>query len=112
LNLIESIFHQENIRLITAMQGSMGLEMAREHRPDLILLDVHLPDIDGHEVMRRLQASSELSPIPVLVLSADAMPSQQQHMLELGARHYMSKPIDVSDFLNVVHRLLRQKEDV
>jgi CheY-like chemotaxis protein len=62
--------------------------------------------------MRRLQASPALSSIPVLALSADAMPSQQQQMMELGARHYMSKPIDVSEFLSVIHTLLRQKEGV
>ncbi len=111
LNLVENIFfYQGNVKMIAAMQGGTGLEMAREHRPDLILLDVHLPDINGDEVMRRLQQDPQLRSIPVVVLSADAMPTQAQNLLALGASYYLAKPINVGEFLGIVNGLLRQKE--
>src|SRR5205807_2434081 len=64
------------IQLLTAMQGSLGIDLARQHRPDLILLDVHLPDLHGDEVLRRLRAGPETEHVPVVVISADATHAQ------------------------------------
>jgi CheY-like chemotaxis protein len=88
------------------MQGSLALELAREHCPDLILLDVHLPDIDGHEVLRRLQADERTARIPVVLISGGASPGQVKRALDAGARAYLSKPLDVDRFLAVIDEAL------
>jgi CheY-like chemotaxis protein len=90
------------IHLIPAMQGGLGLELAREHRPDLVLLDLHLPDMHGEEVLARLQADPAFNGTPVVVLSADATTGRVQRLLESGATAYVSKPIDVRRFNDVI----------
>jgi PAS domain S-box-containing protein len=105
--LVESIFKQyPHVRLIAAMQGKLGLEMARRHLPQFILLDLQLPDIKGDEVLRRLQADPATREIPVIMLSADATKSQIERLLALGVREYLTKPLDVRRFLSVVGGLL------
>lgn len=110
IRLIESIFRPKpHIRLLTAMQGSLGLELARQHTPTLILLDVHLPDMTGEAVLRRLQADPKTHHIPVIVLSADAMPNQIARMREIGITDYLTKPLNVHDFLRIVEDTLASK---
>ena len=94
------------VRLLPAMLGRLGLDLAREHRPDVILLDLHLPDIAGEEVLARLVAEPATRRIPVVVLSADASSSQADRLLASGARAYLTKPIDVLAFLDLVGELL------
>jgi PAS domain S-box-containing protein len=94
------------VRLLTAMQGSLGLDLAREHQPDLILLDVHLPDILGDEVLRRLLDDPRTATIPVVVLSADASPRTIERLRAAGAKDYMTKPLDVPRFLRLLSSLL------
>lgn len=106
--LVESILKRySQVQLIAAMQGVLGLEMAREHKPDLILLDLQLPDIRGDEVLRRLQADASTRDIPVVMLSADAMPPQIERLRAAGAREYLTKPLDVRKFLATVNEFLR-----
>ncbi|HWF74380.1 MAG TPA: response regulator [Solirubrobacteraceae bacterium] len=103
LTLVERILEtQRDVEVIPAMQGTLGLQLAREHRPDLIVLDLHLPDMPGSEVLRRLQGEDETHDIPVIVLSADAGKNQIARLLEAGASHYMTKPLDVREFLSVL----------
>jgi PAS domain S-box-containing protein len=92
-------------RLITAMQGRMGLELAAQHRPDVILLDINLPDISGHEVLRRLRSDPRTEGIPVVMVSADATPHQVDRMLEAGARGYLTKPVDVRRLLSLLDEM-------
>src|SRR5204862_983672 len=74
LRLVERILNAHpQYRLLTAMQGGLGLDLAREHQPDLILLDLNLPDMTGDEVLRRLKADPSMQAIPVIMVSADAM---------------------------------------
>jgi len=96
--------------LLAAMQGSIGLDMARQHEPDLILLDLNLPDISGREVLSRLQASALTCNIPVVVLSADATPAQIERLLNAGASAYLTKPLDVTEFLNTLDTMLPNKQ--
>ena len=84
------------------MQGQLGIELAARHKPDLILLDVHLPDINGAEVLARLKAKARTRDIPVVVLSADATKSQINRLMSLGAEDYLTKPLDVDCFLKVI----------
>ncbi len=94
------------VQLLCANTGGLGLEMARVHRPDLILLDLHLPDSHGTEVLARLAADPHTGAIPVVMLSADAMPGKRAEMLAAGARAYVTKPLDVRTFLAVVDQFL------
>ncbi len=103
LTLIEHLLSEyPPIKLISAMQGSLGLELASRHQPDLILLDVHLPDLSGAEVLSRLKANPCTSAIPVVVLSADATKSQIDRLLAAGANEYLTKPLEVDRFSKVV----------
>ena len=86
------------LELMTAMQGRVGLELARQHAPDLILLDLHLPDMPGWQVLAQLKADQSTRNIPVVVISADATSPQIKRLLSSGARAYLTKPIDVGIF--------------
>ncbi len=110
LKLIQRLLaHRPEVRLIPAMQGRLGLDLAREHRPHLILLDLHLPDIPGEEVLQRLQADPETRPIPVVMVSADAIPSQVKRLRAEGARDYLTKPLDVKKFLALLDDVLADR---
>ena len=107
VRLIEAILAaRPSVTLLPAMQGQVGLDLAREHLPDLVLLDIHLPDIDGHEVLARLQADETTREIPVVILSADATEAQSERLLADGARAYITKPIDVAGLLETVDGLI------
>jgi CheY-like chemotaxis protein len=95
-------------RLITAMQGSLGLELASQHDPDIILLDLHLPDLPGAEILRRLRANPTTHDVPVIVISADATPSQIRKLLDQGADAYLTKPLDVQRLLQLVQETLKK----
>jgi PAS domain S-box-containing protein len=110
VRLLERILdHRPEVELITAMQGGLGLDLARQHRPDLVLLDLHLPDIQGEEVLQRLQAAPETASIPVVVISADATPGQIDRLLSAGAHAYLTKPLDVRQLLELLDQTLRQE---
>src|SRR3989441_6562175 len=107
LQLIERLLaRRTGIKLLSAMQGRLGLELAREHRPGLILLDLNLPDVHGSEVLRRLREDANTRDIPVVVISADASPKQVERLRAAGARDYLTKPLDVRRFLAIVDELL------
>ncbi|HKH22325.1 MAG TPA: ATP-binding protein [Solirubrobacterales bacterium] len=103
IKLIEEILRSRpSVKLLPAGMGRLGLELAAEHRPDLILLDLHLPDIGGEQVLDRLQEDVRTRDIPVVVLSADATEGSREGRIENGARTYLTKPIGVRDLLEVV----------
>ena len=103
LNLVQEILRQQpQVELLSAMQGRLGLDLARKHSPDLILLDVHLPDLDGWDVFSQLQVEEATRKIPVIVLSADATARQIQQFMTAGARDYLTKPLDVARFSRVI----------
>src|SRR5207247_8667614 len=107
LQLIEAILvRRPSITLLSAMQGSLGIQLARQHQPDLILLDLHLPDIPGEEALRRLRADPQTIAIPVLVITADASRGTADRLLEAGANGFLTKPVNVPQFLEAVDALL------
>jgi CheY-like chemotaxis protein len=111
LQLVERLFAlRTNVRVIPAMLGRLGLDLAREHRPGLILLDLHLPDMAGSEILARLRADPVTRETPIVILSADATPSQQERLLAAGAAAYLTKPIDIKEFFGMVDRLLGDGE--
>lgn len=90
------------IQLVSTMMGGLAVDLAREHAPHLILLDVNLPDIDGDEVIRRLNMDDRTAKIPVVMVSADAIPSGVDRYLAAGAIGYITKPIEVARLLEFV----------
>jgi signal transduction histidine kinase/ActR/RegA family two-component response regulator len=98
------------VRFIGAMRGRRGLALAREHRPDVILTDMHLPDISGEEILQAVQSDPRLRPIPVIVLSADATPAHVRKLLAAGARAYLTKPPDVHRLLQTIEKVLPSRE--
>lgn len=109
--LLEAVLrHRPQIELLGAMQGSLGLDLARQHHPDLILLDLHLPDIMGYEVLRRLRENPATAEIPVIVVSADATAKQIERLLSppeghRGAEAYFTKPLDLRKLLEALDGL-------
>ncbi|VVN69811.1 ATP-binding protein [Pseudomonas fluorescens] len=100
LALIETLLQRRTgIKLLSSMQGQLGLDLAVQHAPQLILLDVFLPDIDGLNVLLQLRQSSITRNIPVLMITADASELTRQALLEAGATAVLSKPIHVPSFL-------------
>jgi CheY-like chemotaxis protein/anti-sigma regulatory factor (Ser/Thr protein kinase) len=107
LKLIERLLaHRPEVKLMPAMQGRLGVDLAREHRPDLILLDLHLPDIMGDEVLRQLREIPATRDTPVVMISADATAGQIKRLLDAGARAYLTKPLDVKKFLVLLDEIL------
>jgi signal transduction histidine kinase/CheY-like chemotaxis protein len=107
LRLVERIVvRRPGVTLLSAMQGRRGLELARDHRPEVILLDLHLPDMSGQDVLAQLRADPATREIPVAILSADATPSQASRLLQNGAHAYLTKPLVVSQFLALLDELL------
>jgi PAS domain S-box-containing protein len=109
VRLVERLFRRRpNVRLLTAMQGRLGLELARQHRPDLILLDLNLPDLSGEKVLRSVRADPKLSGTPVVMISGDANPAQIERLRSLGARNYVTKPIILDHLLALVDEILNE----
>ena len=108
-NLIARVLQRRaRVRLITAMQGRLGLELAREHRPDLVLLDVNLPDVSGTEILRELKEDPALREIPVLVMSGGIVHAEMEELLAMGARSFLMKPFDLDELVRVVDDALRR----
>ena len=108
MQLVESIFdRRSNVRLVVAMQGIAGLEIARERLPDLILLDLNLPDASGEEILGEIKANPQTAGIPVAVISADATPGQEERLGAAGAVTYLTKPFAVKSFLETIDELLK-----
>ena len=95
----ELLARRPDLQLSTAADGSSGLALAVENQPDLVLLDMQLPDIDGHEVLRRLRADPRTAAIPVIALSANAMPQDIERALAAGVSDYWTKPLDFRAFM-------------
>jgi len=85
--------------MLHAGNGRLGLELAATGEPTVILLDLHLPDINGIDVLEALRADPKTSDVPVAILSADATPTQLQRLITAGAQTYLTKPIDVRELL-------------
>ena len=113
LKLVESVLeHFPSVTLLSAMQGVLGVELAIQHVPDLVLLDLNLPDISGLTVLHRLIRHPRTADIPIVVLSADATRERVQQLLDTGARAYLTKPLDVGEFLPTVAKTVRTSQPV
>ncbi len=107
LRLVEQILAlRPAIAFFSAIDGNTGLALAQKHRPDLILLDINLPDMDGFAVLEQLRANPETRNIVVAALSANAMPEDVARGLRVGFDRYITKPIDVQVLLDYIDQKL------
>ena len=104
------LLRRPQVQLQVSMNGLDGLAALKRQRPSLILLDMHLPDIDGLELLRHLKGDDDLSSIPVVVVSADATTLQIEAALTAGAAHYVTKPVNLAAFLAILDELLDQMD--
>jgi CheY-like chemotaxis protein len=109
LELVEQIvsMSQDNIHLVHTAYGGMAVAKAKECKPSLILLDLNLPDSHGSQVIQWLKNDEVTQHIPVIVVSADAMPDQVKELTRLGAVNYLTKPLEVQVFLTEIRKYLR-----
>ena len=103
LKLVEQLIaRRPDLRLLTAVTGHLGIDLARTSRPEMILMDINLPDISGIEVMKILREDSATAHIPIVALSANAMPRDIEKGLAAGFFRYLTKPIKVNEFMDTV----------
>ncbi|MCR5875444.1 response regulator [Phenylobacterium sp. J426] len=106
MKLFHDLLEAQGYETIETREGLAALSLAREHRPDLILMDIQLPEISGLEVTKWLKEDDELAKIPVVAVTAFAMKGDEERIREGGCEAYISKPISVSHFLDTIRRLL------
>ena len=109
LQLMEDLLsHFPNVHMLSAHTGELGLELAQAHQPDLILMDINLPDMDGYEALKHLRDTKETQNIPVLAISANAMPKDIERGLEAGFKEYLTKPLNIKSVLKTIDEALNQ----
>jgi two-component system cell cycle response regulator DivK len=100
--MMRDLLQVQGYEVLQACNGQQGWDLAREHRPDLILMDIQLPDVSGLEVTKWLKADENLKSVPVIAVTAFAMKGDRELMLRMGCDGYVSKPISVPDFLRIL----------
>ena|SRR5579864_4712591 len=110
LELVQDILELRGFRTITAMSAALGIDLARQHVPDLVLMDIQLPDCDGVEALRQLRADEVTHAIPVVALTAFAMTSDRTRFLDAGFDGYIAKPIDVRVLPDLVRQYIRHSD--
>lgn len=107
LRLVEEIVaFRRDLRLLSAPDGHLGLQLAKAHRPEVILMDLNLPGMSGFDVLRQLRADPETTWIPVIALTANAMPRDIERGMAAGFHRYLTKPIDIDKFTEAINSTL------
>lgn len=104
--LVKTILTRQEFRVIETLSAQMGIELARQDRPDLILMDIRLPGMDGLRATRLLRGDAQLKGIPVVMLSAFSLDEDRAEAREAGCSGYITKPIDVKAFVQEIRRYL------
>lgn len=104
MKLFCDVLQASGYRTLEAKTGEGAVALAIEHRPDLVLMDIQLPDIDGVEALDRLRADDRFAPVPVLALTAQAMEGDRERFLAAGFDGYLSKPVDIANLVATVNR--------
>ncbi len=106
MKLFHDLLEAHGYETLQTQEGLKALDIAREHHPDLILMDIQLPEVSGLEVTKWLKADDELASIPVIAVTAFAMMGDEERIREGGCEAYISKPITVSTFLETIRKHL------
>jgi DNA-binding response OmpR family regulator len=104
--ILELSLKRERFNTIVALNGTQGLAAAQTQHPDLVLLDLMMPDIDGYEVCRRIRANPHTANLPIIVVSAKTQDADKQMAAQLGANGYLTKPYRRTDLLNMIQACL------
>lgn len=107
-DLVRFLLQQEGYAVTGAHDGRAGLEMVRQSRPDLVLLDLSLPEISGWQLARELKSSPNTAGIMILALTGHTLPGDRQRALDSGCDGYISKPLDIPEFIKEVERFLQK----
>ena len=106
MKLFNDLLQVNGYNTMQTKSGMEALQLTREHRPDLILMDIQLPEISGLEVTKRLKADNDLKHIPVVAVTAFAMKGDEEKILEGGCEGYIAKPISVPSFLETIAKFI------
>jgi len=106
MKLFRDLVEASGYETVMTRSGLNALELAREHKPDLILMDIQLPEISGLDVIKQLKTNFELRAIPVIAVTAFAMKGDEERIREGGCEEYMSKPISVPNFIATLKKFL------
>ena len=112
LKLFRDLLTAHGYETIETKEGLEAITLTRKERPDLILMDIQLPEISGLDVTRRLKAEEGINRIPIIAVTAFAMKDDEEKILSAGCQAYISKPISIVPFLNTVRRFLGEEETV
>jgi two-component system, cell cycle response regulator DivK len=112
MKLVRDILQHQGYATLEAHTGDGGVRTALLARPDLILMDIQLPDFDGFEALRRIREDSKLDVVPVIAVSASVMPDDQQKIVSSGFDAFVTKPINLKHFLGTVQRTLAKDRSV
>ncbi len=106
MKLLRDVLQHQGYETLEAPTGNDGVRLAIERRPDLVLMDIQLPDIDGITALERIRSDPALDAVPVLAVSASVMPEEQQKVVSSGFDAFITKPINLKNFLAEVTRFL------
>lgn len=107
MKLFHDLLEAHGYRTLQTKDGIEALAMARQYRPDLILMDIQLPEVSGLEVTKWIKQDEDLKSIPVIAVTAFAMKGDEEKIRRGGCEDYIAKPISVTKFLEAIHRFLR-----
>lgn len=110
LKLFRDLLTAHGYDTIETKEGLEAIRLTRNERPDLILMDIQLPEISGLDVTRKLKSDDNISGIPIIAVTAFAMKDDEEKILSAGCEAYISKPISIGPFLNTVRRFLGEEE--
>ena len=108
MKLVRDVLQHHGHTTLEAETGEAGLNLAFKERPDLVLMDIQLPDIDGATVLARIREDTSFDAMPVLAVSASVMPDEQQRIVRSGFDGFIAKPISIKPFLAAVQRALTE----
>jgi two-component system cell cycle response regulator DivK len=100
---------KRNFQVVTAVDGQAACELAQKERPDIVLMDMHLPVLDGWEATRQLKTTDPTRDIPIIALTADAMSGDREKALQAGCNDYETKPVDLPRLLTKIEKLLQPR---
>jgi CheY-like chemotaxis protein len=106
ISMFADYLQYHKFRVVIARNGYEALERSQEEKPDIILMDSQMPEMDGLEATRRIRANPHLAPIPIIMMTALAMPGDRERCLSAGANEYLSKPINLQEMLNTIKAYL------
>jgi two-component system cell cycle response regulator DivK len=110
LKLFRDLLTAHGYETIETKEGMEAIRLTKTERPDLVLMDIQLPEVSGLDVTRRLKADSDINGIPIIAVTAFAMKDDEEKILSAGCEAYISKPISIVPFLNTVRRFLGEEE--